>query len=228
MKTLFVIDQDTCLKKLKNGSIEKRSTNKKFQLNCLDTIKGKDIIKPATEQQYLGEFYMKLIRVKGYELEDFLQFHYAGSSDKAKYLNILKALCKSELNRHPATKETVIDWLNSSVNKKVNTDQTIAEFCKLFANDNEFENGIEVLRQVAPPIIDSNGNYIKGEKSKGSMVAYIKVLEKKGKIPHVAEKDMAVLLNKQFPKLSITDRTLRSPISRSYNKYYTQFLAVIK
>lgn len=121
MNTLFVIDQDTCRKKLKNGGLQFVATKKKFCIKCLDVMQGKKILIPATEKEYVTQFYLTLIRVKLYEVEDFLQFHYAGSSDKAKYLNILKALCKSELNRHPATKETVIGWLKGSVN---NSDTT--------------------------------------------------------------------------------------------------------
>ena len=117
MDTIFVIDKETCIEKLKDGGTKKRYSKKKFHLECLDLVKGKKVHKEATEQEYIDEFYLTLIRIELYELEDFLQFHLDGSSNKAKYLNIVKAISKSELVKYPAIKETALEWLKSSVCK---------------------------------------------------------------------------------------------------------------
>ena len=98
----------------------------------------------------------------------------------------------------------------------------------IFKNKNNVEKSIDALRKVSPPIIDEKGAYCLGEKSKGAMVAFVAVLKIRSIIQHVPESELAPILNRKFPQLNITDRTLRNLETRVYNRYYNELLALIK
>ena len=113
---LFAVDKTVCPVQLDNGGLRITRTQMKFYLDCLDEVNSRnEVVKLATEKNYIAHFYIKLSKVKLYELNDFLDCHYSASNDQNRFLNLLKALLACELKRHPASAEFVSNWLNSKL-----------------------------------------------------------------------------------------------------------------
>lgn len=113
---LFAVDKTVCPVQLDNGGLRIARTQLKFYLDCLDEVNSRnEVVKPATEKNYISHFYIKISKVKLYELNDFLDCHYSASNDQNRFLNVLKALLACELKRHPASAEFVSNWLNSKL-----------------------------------------------------------------------------------------------------------------
>ena len=109
-------------------------------------------------------------------------------------------------------------------NKKAMTFGEMFEYPKLI------QDCIDVLKQVKPPIITDNNTFNLGNRSKGSIVAWITALKSKGLIKNnLSDTVVANLLNSKFKNFNLgTDgRTLRNFQTTSYNKYYTTILNLL-
>ena len=124
-------------------------------------------------------------------------------------------------------RKTEIEPDKSLIKKNNRKSSVLKTFQELFINVDESVKAIEALRKVTPPIVDEKGVFCLGNKSKGAMVAFIDVLKKRSKIQHLSESELAPVVNSNFPQLNITDRSLRNPGTRVYNRYYNELLALI-
>lgn len=102
-------------------------------------------------------------------------------------------------------------------------------FDKLFENADVMKFCVDALRNVKPPIINKDNYYLLGERQKGAVVAWADVIKSKGKIKKVNDENLAYILNANFKELNFSEdgRTLREPKTTSYNKYHSQFIALI-
>jgi len=88
---------------------------------------------------------------------------------------------------------------------------------------------LNLLRSVKPPIIDEQGAFILGTKSKTKypIVAWLDALQSKGKINNqLTPSEKAAAINKEIPNLEITGRSL-SNISGNYQDYFDKFKTLI-
>lgn len=150
------------------------------------------------------------------EQEDFLRFHAYRDEQ-------LKAL----INNTPQTIEATVEEVPTFIDTAKKDDSI--SFDELFLNPDEAEPCVNVLKIVAPPIIDSNLNYILGDRRKSVIAVWIKVLKDKGKIRVINDKQLAELLNRKFGNLNIgaDGKTFRSISITAQNKYQKQLLSHI-
>ena len=143
-------------------------------------------------------------------------FHLSRMSDAERELEDLKQeLIEKELDKLKAAQQKP-----NSIKQKNYED--------IFAREEDAQESVNALRKVKPQIIDEKGAYCLGEKSKGAIVAFVAVLKKRSLIQHIPESELARILNKKFPQLKITDRSLRNLGTRVYRRYYNDLLALIK
>lgn len=93
----------------------------------------------------------------------------------------------------------------------------------------DYQKYIDVLKNVKPAIINENGEFIRGPRSKrkGSIVAWYDILERKGLINlKISMKDRVFIINKIIQNLDINSRSF-SNLSEARTEYYDDLLALI-
>lgn len=132
-----------------------------------------------------------------------------------KYLSFLRAMNTNKPQLNTKTRST--------------ENQEPKNFIQAFHNPDRALTYIEMLKKVEPPIIDEEGRYRLGPRQKGAIVAWITILQDKGFLKKINDKQLAELLNEQFPGLELgkSARTLRNPQTTAYTKYHNQLLAIL-
>lgn len=128
-----------------------------------------------------------------------------------------------------AYKDQLIKGLPPQVTERQNPELP-KNFDEMFEFPELIKDCINVLRTVTPPIINNQDKYNLGSKSKGSFVAWITALKKKGLISaKIPDMIIAKHLNERFKGLDLgkDGRTLRNPNTTAYKKYYTTLLNLL-
>lgn len=123
--------------------------------------------------------------------------------------------------------ERVLNHIESITPKHSNSERKVRG--KALQAGNLFKPGIDpqayidILKNTDPPILNKNGEFTRGSKSKACIAAWIDQLSSFGIINEgLNDAQRAELINKAIPNLNITDRTLRSAeskVSRTYLQY---------
>lgn len=94
--------------------------------------------------------------------------------------------------------------------------------------DLDYDHCIMVLSIVSPPVVN-NSTYLLGDRSKGSIVAWVEALKQKGKIKEIEKPILVKLLNAEFHKLELGShgRSLSDVTTSAYIKYFNKFLSLI-
>lgn len=92
--------------------------------------------------------------------------------------------------------------------------------------DGEAEKYIDLLRQVNPPIIGENDRYRLGLRQKGAFVAWAQIVRDKFARP-LKDAELARLLNLRFPKLDISERSLRNTSGTAYTHYSSKLKVLL-
>ncbi|MGN7203924.1 hypothetical protein ACTHQF_06590 [Pedobacter sp. SAFR-022] len=152
--------------------------------------------------------------------------------NEAKYILKANVIDAMEIKRGWALKLhdffiTTLDYLKTKdqfpITKKLNKSSVSVEPTNLFKTGIDPQPYLDVLKKVKPPILNAEGEFVRGPKSKACIAAWIDQLSSLGVINEVLnDAQRAELVNKAIPNLDITDRTLRSAeskISRAYLQY---------
>jgi hypothetical protein len=83
--------------------------------------------------------------------------------------------------------------------------QPIDKLSVVFEDQAYFQQAIQALQDIK--VIDEEKRNKIGAKLKGVMQVWVAILRSKGKIKHISEKDLTLLLNKEFPGLNLGERT---------------------
>lgn len=155
-----------------------------------------------------------------------------GITQKAEFLkeskNSMKELgefIRAELDGKPYRKYL---YEPRNPTQKGNTKNTFKDLFKVSA---DYDTAIKALLDVKPPVINDIGDYCLGKASKSSIVAWLEILKKRGKLQPCADTELARLLNNQFSNLNFSKdgKAFRDTIQRkAYTKYYHQFENLIK
>ncbi|RCH56844.1 hypothetical protein DJ568_03030 [Mucilaginibacter hurinus] len=88
---------------------------------------------------------------------------------------------------------------------------------------------IDVLKRVEPPILNNEGTYRLGERSKSAVVAWFDILDRGGNIDSSLTADQkTTLLNQLIPNLNMDKRSLGNTHKRASRSYYPKLEALIK
>lgn len=99
----------------------------------------------------------------------------------------------------------------------------------LFVVKSDLKKYAEVLRSGKINVIDKKNRYMLGERQKGAIVAWVDVLEQRGKMhTYVKRETLAHLLNEYFANLNISGRTLSNTNTTAAKKFRPLLLALIK
>jgi hypothetical protein len=99
----------------------------------------------------------------------------------------------------------------------------------LFVVKSDLKKCVEMLRGGKINVIDKKNRFILGERQKGAIVAWVDVLQERGKLrKDVNRETLAYLLNEYFTNLNISGRTLSNPTTTAARKYRPLLLALIK
>ncbi|GAB3953303.1 hypothetical protein GCM10028805_36730 [Spirosoma harenae] len=108
-------------------------------------------------------------------------------------------------------------------------------FKELFISPDEVLESINILREITrrnkKPVIDDVGKWIGGRGSMSILIAWVEVLQERGKFKAtIPPSKMAELLNDHFPglKLDTTDASIWRKITTIRNKYHATFFQYIK
>lgn len=228
--------------------------HEKWQTQRRTTDDLRDNLEYETSQKIvtkLGHPFFAYIKTEGIiDLEERFESIYDSEADKPKFLREIELLnnqrlaktkaqlltrpsAENEISRH----EYLSDWIKrkqttlkntGAKGRKVNA-KTYSTFESLFAEEGDAWTAVDALKRVEPPIINANGDYCLGSKSKGSMVAFANVLKHLNKIPKKIKDDhLARLLNQKFPELEISGRSLRALKTRFYEKYFKQLKLLLE
>ncbi len=103
-----------------------------------------------------------------------------------------------------------------------------AELADLFIIKSDLKKYTNVLRSEKVNVIDKKNSFILGERQKGAIVAWVDVLELRGKLrKDVNRETLAYLLNEYFSNLKISGRTLSNTKTTAAKKYRPLLLALI-
>ncbi|WP_163322981.1 hypothetical protein [Draconibacterium mangrovi] len=115
--------------------------------------------------------------------------------------------------------------------------QQTNKFAKISTKPNKTDISVDLinphlsaLRDVQPPIINKEGQYNLGERSKGAITAWIEVLKLRGHLPQKDNsRELVSILNELIPGLNmgIDGKTLRNIETSAYKKYHTKLLSLI-
>jgi hypothetical protein len=144
----------------------------------------------------------------------------------------------SEYLKEPVAKWVAIltvRWIDNKINELVISKQNPSEtkpipaktFKDIFIVPDRFEQCIDALRQVEPPIIGDDGQFILGRNSKSAIVAFADVLIRRGLISPLPDDQLATLLCDQF-SMTIDERTLRANKSKCYLMYFRDLQVLIQ
>jgi hypothetical protein len=99
----------------------------------------------------------------------------------------------------------------------------------LFVSKAAEKECISALLSATPPVVDKKMNYKLGQRQKGSLVAWVDVLNEKHKILAINNDLLIRLLNKKIHglKLGKSARSLRNRQTTAYRKYHRQFMVLI-
>lgn len=104
-----------------------------------------------------------------------------------------------------------------------------AKLGDLFLVKSDLKKYVEVLRSDKINVVDKKNRFILGERQKGAIVAWVDVLEQRGKLrKDVKRETLAYLLNEYFANLNISGRTLSNTTTTAAKKYRPLLLALIK
>lgn len=120
--------------------------------------------------------------------------------------------------------------VEDSNNRISSVPSVVSNFEDLFTDKNNVDLSLKVLLDVNPSIVDVNFNFILGERQKGSIVAWVRAMKKKGLIfNNVNDSDMARVLNSKIHglNLGVDGRTLRNYGTTSYDNYYLELLSLL-
>ena len=109
--------------------------------------------------------------------------------------------------------------------------ETPKTFASLFINPNDIDLCVDALRQIDPPLISDAGTWIGGKRNQSIIVAWIDVLELKGKIQKMDNRvELSKLLNAHFEGLCLETNTASIFGKRTYkgNDKHADFLILIK
>jgi hypothetical protein len=112
------------------------------------------------------------------------------------------------------------------INMQPEPDIKYSHLREVFIQEEQFEEFIELLRIVEPPIIGEKGNYILRSRKKGAIVAFFHVLNAKGKLKEYSPKDLQPLVEDYF-KMTISRRVLSKCESKPFYEYKYEFEKLI-
>ncbi|QNN42619.1 hypothetical protein [Pedobacter roseus] len=99
----------------------------------------------------------------------------------------------------------------------------------LFKDGSKSSLYLSALKNVEPPVVDQEGNYILGERKKGAVVVWMDKLSKLGKVDlNLSRQQRTDLVNRLVPGLNITLKSLFSSTSGSQQHYEDEFEKVLK
>ena len=86
-----------------------------------------------------------------------------------------------------------------------NRPQPVETLSAVFEDQAYFQQAVQALQEIK--VIDEEKRNRIGAKLKGVMQIWVAILRSKDKIKHISEKDLTLLLNKEFPGLNFGERT---------------------
>lgn len=88
---------------------------------------------------------------------------------------------------------------------------------------------LEILKKVEPPILNEEGHYRLGERSKSAIVAWFDILDRAGKIrTGLTAGKKTELVNQLIPGLNIDKRSFGNTHKRAFKDYHHQLETLIK
>lgn len=127
-----------------------------------------------------------------------------------------------------------IEYLKQQLNKEKNTKpkksvekpEMPKRFEEIFYDVNLMQPCIDILKQVEPPLIDSDCNFI--GKPKGAICVWIDEMQRQAIIKHVSDrKQLAILISDKIKNFSINDRMFDNHHSTAERQYRDDFKALI-
>lgn len=88
-----------------------------------------------------------------------------------------------------------------------------------FFHKQDIQPCLSALQNVKPAIINEKYEYILGLHDKGAITAWVSILHKFNYVRFPGNELTASIINAKIKKLNITDRTLRTPNTKAYNRY---------
>jgi len=115
---------------------------------------------------------------------------------------------------------------NQIQKKSVKEKEIPKKFEEIFYDVNLMQSCIDVLKQVEPPLIDSDCNFI--GKPKGAICVWIDEMQRQAIIKHFSDrKQLAILISDKIKNFSINDRMFDNHHSTAERQYRDDFKALI-
>ncbi len=110
---MFAIHNVPSITQLEDGRTHVRNLDMPlYYLHNTDTVNSEGvIICESNERDYIGNFYMKIRKVKDIDLEEFLDLHYSVSTNKTRFLKLVKSISITGLSNFPSKRHFVLEWL---------------------------------------------------------------------------------------------------------------------
>ena len=239
MSELYKISKVISITKLANGGT--RHKTNRLELENEFILKNRniyseqnDLLKEAENpKDYDANFYLRLKHIQPiYKISDFLNYHFLNVQNKNLFLKHLEYEILGYFN--PYKEQRRIDFINKWISEKKENEtlptqqtekpkpeqETPKTFDELFYNIELVQPSIDILKEIEPPFIDTDYNYI--GKLKGIICVWIDELQRQGIVKHYSDRKIfASLIPQKIKRFSIDESMFGKYQSKAENNYRT-------
>lgn len=190
-----------------------------FELNCLDFRTKLKELKPEQVFEFL-DFHLRTFRRKHQDFKNWNEL-------LAEWFRHTKKQMPATFT--PQQKDNFLSWFENQAEvpkQKTSVEELPTTFEDLVHGEYSIQPFIDILKEVEPPLIDANCNFI--GKPKGAICVWIDEMQRQAIIKHCSDrKQLAMLISQKIKNFSINDRMFDNYHTTAERNYRDDFKVLI-